>query len=99
MELFLIWLGLSGMVVAIALSKGRRPVFDAWPAYGFALPLAAHITSAAKTLGSPVSILLSVHDSALLLQQLATTAFFALLVVLFAVRRPVSGPRATRVQG
>src|SRR5438034_11789848 len=99
MEFPLIWLGLSSAVLVAALSRGRRAALDAWPAYVFALPLAAHITAAAKTLNSVVSVSSSLHDTALLLQQLTTTAFLALLVILFAVRHPIRGPRADRVQG
>jgi protein-S-isoprenylcysteine O-methyltransferase Ste14 len=96
MEILLIWLGLNGIVVAIARATGRSPLFDAWPAYLFALPLAVRIVSAGRTLSGPAS--LSLHDAALLMQQLTTIAFFGLLVVLFSARRRVSGPQATRTQ-
>jgi protein-S-isoprenylcysteine O-methyltransferase Ste14 len=97
MEFFPIWLGLTSIVVAIARSTGRSPVFDAWPAYLFALPLALRIATVLRILSNPASF--SLHDAALLLQQLTTIAFFGLLVVLFAARRRVSGSHATRTQG
>jgi protein-S-isoprenylcysteine O-methyltransferase Ste14 len=97
MPSFLIWLGLVPAVGLIALSRGRRPVRDAWPAYAFSLLLAPHIRSLFLSLTGPRSE--SVHDVALVLQQVVTTAFLALLVVLFAARRSVTGPHATLTQG
>jgi protein-S-isoprenylcysteine O-methyltransferase Ste14 len=97
MEFLWIWLGLNSIVVAIARFTGRSPVFDAWPAYLFALPLAIRMAGVIRTLSSPASF--SLHDAALLLQQLTTIVFFGLLVVLFAARRSISGPQATRTQG
>jgi protein-S-isoprenylcysteine O-methyltransferase Ste14 len=99
MEFLVIWLGLNGIVVAIARLARRSPIFDAWPAYLFALPLAGHLATTARTLSSAASFSFSLHDSAVLIQQLATIAFFALLVGLFAARRRVSGPYASRTQG
>lgn len=97
MEIFLIWLGLDTVIIAIALSRARSPLFDAWPAYLFALPLAARMAGAGKALNGLDA--LSLHQSAGLLQQLASIAFFGLVVVLFAARRSASGPQATRAQG
>jgi protein-S-isoprenylcysteine O-methyltransferase Ste14 len=97
MQPLLIWLGLVAGVGLIALSRGRRPLADAWPAHLFALPLGFLISRLiSKLLGSSA---LSLHDFAVLLQQIAVVSFLGLLVVLFAVRSPVSGPRATWTQG
>jgi protein-S-isoprenylcysteine O-methyltransferase Ste14 len=67
-----------------------------WPAYLFALPLAGRV----QTLGQSLMNLdgASFHQLVFILQQLATIAFFALIVTLFVVRAPASGQHATRMQ-
>jgi len=92
-----IWLGLVVATGLIALSGGRRPLVDAWPAYLFALPLATRIWRLFGTQTGPATI--SPHEVADLLQQIVFIGFFGLLVALFAIRSPVSGARATPAQG
>src|SRR5438067_12660412 len=92
-----IWIGLVAVAGLIALSRGQRPLADAWPAYLFALPFAGHISGVfGYRLGLPA---LSLHDFAALLQQIAIAIFLGLFVVLFAMRSPVRGPHATWAQG
>jgi protein-S-isoprenylcysteine O-methyltransferase Ste14 len=68
---------------------------NVWPAYLFALPLAARIWVLSRTVRGE-----SVHDQVRLLQEVVTVAFLALVVVLFAVRRRgIAGQRATFVAG
>src|SRR4029450_11072418 len=68
---------------------------NVWPAYLFALPLAARIWVLSRTVRGE-----SVHDQVRLLQEVVTVAFLALVVVLFAVRRRgIAGQRATLVTG
>jgi hypothetical protein len=97
MPLLLISLGLTGVAGLIALSRGRRPLGGAWPAYIFALPLGARSWNLIQTLTGARSE--SVHEAALVLQQLVTIAFLGLLVVPFAARWPVTGPHGTWSQG
>src|SRR5437868_1949590 len=97
MQPLLIWLGLVVVVGLMAVSKGRRPLVDAWPGYVFALPLGFLISRLISIqFGQSTH---SLHDFAALLQQTGVALFLGLLVVLFAVRSPVSGPRATWTQG
>jgi protein-S-isoprenylcysteine O-methyltransferase Ste14 len=97
MQPLVIWLGLVAVAGFIALSRGRRPLVDAWPAYLFALPLGFLISNLiSNQLGLSA---LSLHDFAALLQQISVVIFLGLLVVLFAVRSPVSGSHATQTQG
>ena len=68
---------------------------NVWPAYLFALPLAARVWSVLRR--PPPS---SLHDHAGLLQEFVTIAFLAVVVILFAVRRrTVQGRRAGWRQG
>jgi protein-S-isoprenylcysteine O-methyltransferase Ste14 len=97
MQPLVIWLVLVAAAGLIALSKGRRRLVDAWPAYLFALPLATRIWRLFGTQTGPVTV--SPHQIADLLQQIVFIGFFGLLVALFAIRSPVSGPQATRTQG
>jgi protein-S-isoprenylcysteine O-methyltransferase Ste14 len=92
-----IWLGLIAAAGLIALSRGRRPLVDAWPAHLFALPLAVQISRLISNQHGLSA--LSLHDFAIVLQQAAVAVFLGLLVVLFALRSPVSGPHATWTQG
>jgi protein-S-isoprenylcysteine O-methyltransferase Ste14 len=97
MYFFLIWLAISALALGIALSRGRRPFSDTWPAYLFAFPTALHVLG----LSDHANALMSGSEHALLLvlQEIAVTAFFLLLVVLFAARRRTTGPSATPLQG
>ena len=64
---------------------------NVWPAYVFALPLAARVWNLSRAArdGSP-------HAQAALLQELVTVIFLALVVVLFIIRRRrIEGERAT----
>jgi protein-S-isoprenylcysteine O-methyltransferase Ste14 len=64
---------------------------NVWPAYVFALPLAARVWNLSRAArdGSP-------HAQAALLQELVTVTFLALVVVLFIIRRRrIEGERAT----
>jgi protein-S-isoprenylcysteine O-methyltransferase Ste14 len=64
---------------------------NVWPAYVFALPLAARIWG---LMGTPRADTL--HGQAQLLQEIVTVVFLGLVVVLFAVRRRhISGAHAT----
>src|SRR5215216_5056695 len=71
---------------------------NVWPAYLFALPLAARLWSLFQTvrqLREP-----SLHDQARVLQEAVTVVFLALVVILFAVRRRgIQGQRATWREG
>jgi protein-S-isoprenylcysteine O-methyltransferase Ste14 len=97
MQPLVIWLGLVAVAGLVALSRGRRPLVDAWPAHIFALPLGFLIS---KIISNPLGLsALSLHDFAILLQQIAVAIFLGLFVVLFAVRSPVSGSNATWMQG
>jgi protein-S-isoprenylcysteine O-methyltransferase Ste14 len=64
---------------------------NVWPAYIFALPLAARVWNLVH-----ISSDGSLHAQAVLLQETVTVLFLALVVILFAVRRrSVRGQRAT----
>jgi protein-S-isoprenylcysteine O-methyltransferase Ste14 len=64
---------------------------NVWPAYVFALPLAARIWGVA---GMPRGG--SIHAQAQFLQQAVTAAFLALVVILFIIRRrPIERGRST----
>jgi protein-S-isoprenylcysteine O-methyltransferase Ste14 len=65
---------------------------NVWPAYVFALPLAARIWGLSHSL-RPAETL---HAQAQLLQEVVTVLFLALVVILFIVRRRhIAGQRAT----
>jgi protein-S-isoprenylcysteine O-methyltransferase Ste14 len=78
-----------------ATSLGGLLLGNVWPAYLFALPLAARIwgllhAHAGETL----------HERAVLLEEVVTVVFLALVVVLFIVRRrAIRGDHATLVPG
>jgi protein-S-isoprenylcysteine O-methyltransferase Ste14 len=97
MQPLLIWLSLLAVAGVIALSRGRQPLVDAWPAHLFALPLAVQISRLISNQGGLSAW--SLHDFAIVLQQIAIATFLGLLVVLFAMRSPVSGRHATWAQG
>jgi protein-S-isoprenylcysteine O-methyltransferase Ste14 len=68
---------------------------NVWPAYIFALPLAARIWSVART-APPESL----NAQARLLEEIVTVVFLGLVVILFAIRRRgVAGHRATWREG
>jgi protein-S-isoprenylcysteine O-methyltransferase Ste14 len=71
---------------------------NVWPAYLFALPLAARLWSLLQTvrqLREP-----TLHDQARVLQEAVTVVFLAVVVILFAVRRRgIQGHRATWREG
>ena len=71
---------------------------NVWPAYLFALPLAARVWILLQTvrqLREP-----SLHEQALVLQEAVTVVFLAMVVILFAVRRRgIRGHRATWREG
>jgi protein-S-isoprenylcysteine O-methyltransferase Ste14 len=68
---------------------------NVWPAYLFALPLGARIWNLSGARFGD-----SLHDQALLVQEIVTIVFLALVVVLFAVRRRgIAGQRATLQAG
>ena len=68
---------------------GHRLLANVWPAYLFALPLLVRVWNVPqRPWGS------SLHDRALLLQEIVTVAFLALTVLLFVIRRPVVGRHA-----
>jgi protein-S-isoprenylcysteine O-methyltransferase Ste14 len=77
-----------------ATSWGSLVLGNVWPAYLFALPLAARIWALSqwlRTLRDPTA-----EDQARVLQEAVTIVFLALVVVLFAVRRrSIQGQRAT----
>jgi len=86
------WHALVGMYQAIeATHWGDLLLGNVWPAYLFGMALGAHV------LGLPGSIRVGSLDGQLrLLQDVATIAFLALTVVLFAIRRRgLKGQRAT----
>jgi protein-S-isoprenylcysteine O-methyltransferase Ste14 len=95
MQFFFVWFAISALALSLAVLKGRRPLFDAWPAYLFAFPTALHVQGLFSQLGSLSD---SPHSLLMLLQQISVVAFFLLLVILFAARRRTSGPRATPLQ-
>jgi protein-S-isoprenylcysteine O-methyltransferase Ste14 len=68
---------------------------NVWPAYVFALPLAARLIGFLRTSSDA-----SLHGQAAWLQELVTIVFLALVVVLFAIRRQrIAGAHATLVPG
>jgi protein-S-isoprenylcysteine O-methyltransferase Ste14 len=81
-----------------ATSWGSLVLGNVWPAYLFALPLAARIRSLGQTLSTLGEA--TPEDQARALQQGVTIIFLALVVVLFAVRRrSIQGQRATWREG
>lgn len=78
-----------------ATSWGGLILGNVWPAYVFALPLAARVWNLARAPRGG-----SFHDQAALLQETVTVAFLALVVVLFIIRRRrIEGQRATWAPG
>lgn len=77
---------------------GRLLLANVWPAYLFALPLAAKVWGFIGRLRDPVA-----HGAeadprryqAVLAQEAATILFFGLVVLLFIIRRPVRGRHAS----
>jgi protein-S-isoprenylcysteine O-methyltransferase Ste14 len=68
---------------------------NVWPAYLFALPLGTRLWGIAQRPWSLSSTDGGAHTQALVLQEIVTTLFLALVVVLFAVRRrSILGRRA-----
>jgi protein-S-isoprenylcysteine O-methyltransferase Ste14 len=68
---------------------------NVWPAYVFALPLAARIWGFAHWHNDG-----SLHATAVYVQEIVTIVFLALVVALFAIRRrSISGEHATFVPG
>jgi protein-S-isoprenylcysteine O-methyltransferase Ste14 len=93
------WRALVGWHRDIELTSwGSLLLGNVWPAYLFALPLAARIwalTQTLRTLREPTA-----EDQARVLQESVTIVFLALVVVLFAVRRRgIQGQRATWREG
>jgi protein-S-isoprenylcysteine O-methyltransferase Ste14 len=71
---------------------------NVWPAYFFALPLAARTWALLQTMRQMSAPTL--HDQARVLQEAVTVVFLAVVVVLFAVRRRgIQGQRATWREG
>lgn len=69
---------------------------NVWPAYVFALPLAARIWNLARSLRPGPSL----HAQAQLLQEGVTVVFLALVVLLFIIRRrAIRGERSTLAPG
>jgi len=74
---------------------GNLLLANVWPAYVFALPLAARIYSVTR-LTHPTSL----HAQAVLLQEVVTVVFLALVALLFAIRRrAIRRDHATLVPG
>ena len=68
---------------------------NVWPAYVFALPLAARVWNVSRAVRDG-----SLHAQAALLQETVTVIFLALVVVLFVIRRRrIEGERATLAPG
>jgi protein-S-isoprenylcysteine O-methyltransferase Ste14 len=85
------WHGLVALFrEAEATSWGSLLLGNVWPAYLFALPLAARVWGLSRG-PSPTTL----HQQARLLQEVVTVVFLALVVILFAVRRRrIEGQRA-----
>jgi protein-S-isoprenylcysteine O-methyltransferase Ste14 len=77
-------------------SWGRIVLSNVWPAYLFALPLAAKVAAFPGMLTADPAAARQdpLHYQARVVQELATISFLALVVVLFIVRTPVRGRRA-----
>jgi protein-S-isoprenylcysteine O-methyltransferase Ste14 len=92
-----VWRGLVATFRELeATSWGGLLFGNVWPAYVFALPLAARVWNLARTAGVDDSF----HAQAALLQETVTVIFLALVVVLFAIRRrQIEGRRATLGSG
>jgi protein-S-isoprenylcysteine O-methyltransferase Ste14 len=76
-------------------SLGSLLLGNVWPAYVFALPLAARAWGLMHAQRAD-----TLHGQAQLLQEIVTVAFLGLVVVLFAIRRRrISGEHATLVPG
>lgn len=90
--LFRLWHGLVATFRAVeATPWGGLLLGNVWPAYLFALPLSARAWNLAHA-HRPETL----HDQALLLQEVITVVFLGLVVVLFAIRRrAIAGQRAT----
>ena len=74
-----------------ATSWGGLILGNVWPAYVFALPLAARVWNLARATRGD-----SFHAQAALMQETVTVVFLALVVVLFIIRRRrIEGQRAT----
>jgi protein-S-isoprenylcysteine O-methyltransferase Ste14 len=81
-----------------ATSWGSLVLSNLWPAYIFALPLAARVWSLAQSIRQTTQP--TPYDQAKLLQEAVTIVFLALVVILFAVRRRgIHGQRATWREG
>jgi protein-S-isoprenylcysteine O-methyltransferase Ste14 len=88
------WRGLVGVHREIeSTSWGALLLGNVWPAYLFALPLLVRFWGLTQR-AIRGEIADTLHGQALLLQELVTVLFLALIVVLFVVRRPVRGRRA-----
>src|SRR6266508_239014 len=81
-----------------ATAWGSLVLSNVWPAYLFALPLAARVWSLVLSIRQSTQP--TPYDQARLLQEAVTIGFLALVVVLFAVRRRgIHGQRATWREG
>ncbi|HEY3063944.1 MAG TPA: isoprenylcysteine carboxylmethyltransferase family protein [Chloroflexota bacterium] len=81
-----------------ATSWGSLVLSNLWPAYIFALPLAARVWSLVQSIRQTSQP--TPYDQAMLLQEAVTIVFLALVVILFAVRRRgIEGQRATWREG
>jgi protein-S-isoprenylcysteine O-methyltransferase Ste14 len=91
-----LWHALVGAFRAVeATSIGGILLGNLWPAYVFALPLAARVIGFFHTHYDN-----SLHGQAAYLQELITIVFLALVVALFAIRRrSISGAHATFLPG
>jgi protein-S-isoprenylcysteine O-methyltransferase Ste14 len=87
-----LWHALAGSYQAVEATRwGDLLLGNVWPAYLFALPLAARVLGFVHASSAE-----SLNAQARLLQEGVTIAFLALVVVLFAVRRRgIKGQRAT----
>ena len=89
------WLVTSFRAVE-ATTWGALLLGNVWPAYVFALPLAARIWNLSRSL-RPTN---SLHAQAQLLQESVTVVFLGLVVLLFIIRRrTIRGERATLTPG
>jgi protein-S-isoprenylcysteine O-methyltransferase Ste14 len=86
------WRGLVGAFRDVeATPWGGLLLGNVWPAYVFALPLAARVWNLARATRGD-----SVHAQAAFFQETVTISFLALVVVLFVIRRRrIEGERAT----
>ena len=78
-----VWHRLVGMFRDVeATPFGGLLLGNVWPAYVFALPLAARVWGLSRSHFAP-----TLHGEAQLLQEIVTVVFLALVVVLFVIRR------------